>query len=152
MTTLQNARQAHRDSHQFPTIAKCIASGHLVPLKQPSNSSPMKTQTPTIPAKTSAMPGPLTVGNSMCDIQEIPSLLWHVHVYDHKGTVIFTTWGHTQVETEGRARLIAAAPALLEALKDLYESYASLESNSTPQERILFDRVRRVIKDATYQA
>jgi hypothetical protein len=105
-----------------PTIAECIASGHLVPLKQPSNSSPMKNQTSTIPAKTSA----ITAGPQKWFL--IPEKHDGVFVYsapekgeeylEHVAVALAMRPGHRASDL----RLIAAAPALLEALANLIDA------------------------------
>lgn len=128
MTTLQNARQAHRDSHQFPTIAECIASGHLVSIQQPSNSSPMKNQTArtqdlSIPVATSATHTP-----THHDVAAITSGQWKEQTSVDgmidiiSGTNFICRVGSSEFPAVRHdARLIAAAPTLL-ALHDKHEA------------------------------
>lgn len=131
MSTLQNARMAHRDAHRQPvTVADAVKQGLLVAL-QPSNLSTMKNQrasTPTIPAPTSApshtpvshTPGPWHTGDAE----------WHAILgpktrrYNNDGKlqligIALVATSDDEAEDLANARLISAAPALLQALQDL---------------------------------
>jgi hypothetical protein len=75
--------------------------------------------------------GPITIGPALSNADEIPSLRWHVYIYDYKNFVVGTGWGATKGEAESNARLFASAQELLRAFV-VVENIATREGWNTP--------------------
>lgn len=75
----------------------------------------------------------IEIGGAFNHIGSHPTRTWQVHIYINNQTA-FIAIGATKEEVEENAKLIAAAPELLEALIQISESYKYCVKNAENSE------------------
>lgn len=90
----------------------------------------------------------LSLSSTMNHIGTHPTRTWQTYIF-HKHELVFIAVGETEEESRKYAKLIAAAPELLEALKLAYDLLEEHQGEAKWYLRGHYNKINAAIKKAT---